>query len=118
MILLSAHIVGAIVTIVVSVYALAIVVRGNQEQFPLVALFLGALAGFELTTGALLAALSPAVTVVSVCDNIALYLALVITVEASVFLRMHNRDRFPMQKTLASIGVGTTFLMIGVVLGL
>lgn len=112
------HIAGAIATGIIAVYACTMMVLGRDTAYRMTAQLLAALAAFEVFTGIGLAVLSPEISVISVCGNIALYLAIVAALEVLLFLRMPNGVvRFPIVQTVSPISVGIAALIAGVVLG-
>ena len=118
-ILLGFHIAGAVATLAVSIYAMSSVLSGSSSMYERVVIVLSTLAGFELITGVVLAAISREVTVISVCDNIGLYLMFVAGIETALFTRMKKLSlRFPVWETLSSIGGGVALLLVGALLGL
>ena len=95
-ILLVVHIAGACVTALVGAYALAMLWRREEGKYSRCAKVLGAVAGFEVLTGTVLAVLSLQVTALSLCANVVVYLSIVLLLEAALFMRMKKISiRFP-----------------------
>ncbi len=116
--ILIVHIIGAIATGALAIYACTAMILGNAAIYRRVALVLGMIATFEVVTGTALAVLSANITIASVCDNIAYYLVGVAVVEALLFMRMRGvRIRFPFAQTLAPIGVSLALMFSGLILG-
>jgi hypothetical protein len=100
-------------------YAMFAIVRNSTGSFTLMARVLSALAGFELLTGALLAAFSPSISIASVCDNFALYMLLVVTVLGALYVRTSRAgSRFPVTQSISSIAGGMVPVIIAAALGL
>ncbi len=117
--LLAVHVVGAMATLIVSCYALIILTRDRSDRFAHVTRMIALLATFELISGAAVAALSPTVTAVSLCDNIALYILLVSVVLGTLRVRMQRTGlQFPLMHSVSSIGVGIMVLGGVAMLGL
>src|SRR3989338_11169244 len=115
-IILAVHIAGACITALVGAYALAMLWRREEGKYSLSASVLGFVAGFEVVTGTLLSVLSLQVTALSLCANIAAYLAIVLFLEAALFVRMKKISiRFPAASVFSPIAA--SFLgMAGAVL--
>lgn len=117
--LLIVHVTGAVLTGVVSCIALTIVVAERAEYYRVLALALSSLAAFEVLSGVVLSVLSPGVTAVSLCANIALYLSFVAVVELIISVSMRKRSReFPTSPVLAPICGSLAALGVVMVLGI
>ena len=98
------HIIGACVTALIGAYAIAMLWRREERKYSISASVLGAVAGFEVITGILLSVLSLKITALSLCGNIALYLSIVLLLEAMLFVRMKKGAAvFPTTTTFAPI---------------
>lgn len=84
--LLTTHLAGAGLTALVAAAAGAAMWGAHAHAYRPYAIALGAIAGFEILTGVLLALLSPEITALSLCRNVALYLGAVFAVEALLFM--------------------------------
>ncbi len=116
--MLIVHIVGAVLTAVVAIHACVSMVRGGTENYRRAAQLLATLAAFEVATGTALAVLSPTVSAVSVCGNIALYLASVAVIQILLFMRMRRSTlRFPAVQTFSSAFGTLSLLGAAVLLG-
>lgn len=116
--ILTAHIIGALLTALVALYACVAIVARQEVLYRAVATSLGALAAFEVVTGTLLAVISPSITAVSVCGNIAIYLAVVGLVLSLVYIRIRQvAQRFPVANTLAPVGASIALITLALALG-
>ena len=100
----GAHIVGAVFTGVVGIVSGAALMHNKSSQYVYLAILLGLMATFEVLTGTVLAILSPQVSALALCGEIALYLGGVAFVEALLFARMRGMSiTFPTQVTLSPV---------------
>lgn len=116
--ILAAHILGAVATFAIIFYAMIALLRSQSRQLEALAGILGILAAFEVVSGVALAIISNTVTVVSVCDNIALYLALVLVTQAALYTRMRGTGvRFPVVRSLSPVCGSICLLVLSAALG-
>jgi hypothetical protein len=109
-VVLTVHILGAIVTGLVGGFSLYAVLKGVAEKYRTSALALGALAAFEVVTGAFLAVISVEISAAAICSRVFIYLSFVAIVEMLLFNGMKKSSQaFPMRivvsPILASLGV-------------
>ena len=98
------HIAGACITALVGAYAFAMLWRREEGMYGICASVLGAVAGFEVVTGTMLSILSLNITALSLCANIAVYLSIVLFLDALLFVRAKKISvRFPAATALSPI---------------
>lgn len=116
--ILFAHIGGAFATAIVALAACTAVVTRKDTLYRRAALWLGGASSFAVATGTLLAVISPAVSVRSICENILLYVLCVLFVEALLFSRMkHSAEQFPAVRALSPLAGAVMFTLGALVLG-
>jgi len=117
-ILLSLHIVGALATGISAAYACVILWNGISDKFRFYAQVLGLLAGLEIVTGTALSVLSAQISAGTVCERVALYLAVVAIIEALLFARMRGLSiTFPMPAVLTPSAAGLALLGAALAMG-
>ena len=110
--LLAVHIIGGLATGGAGAYAAVTLWNYWAYSYRLAALILGGLATFEILTGTTLAVFSLRISAASVCERIALYLALVALIEFMLFKRMKKFSLvFPLTQVVAPI-VGSLGLLL------
>jgi hypothetical protein len=112
--LLTTHLVGAGVTAVVAAAASVRMWVGHTNTYRPHAIALGAIAGFEVLTGVLLALLSPEITALSLCANVALYLSAVFAIEGLLFIRIKQNAGVTARFALSPIALSLV-LMAGAI---
>ena len=115
---LTIHLIGACLTGIVASYAGIALWQKRDIAYRASAIILGALAGFEVLTGVALSVISPKITSISLCANIAVYLSVVFSVEALLFLRMKKISIvFPIMKVFSPIVTSLLFLLGAILYG-
>ncbi len=109
-ILLSAHLVAAAASVGIVGYALYALFKQRTTHYRPVALGLGALAGFEIATGTLLASISTELLAVSLTLHIVAYVGVCLATEGLLFVRMRGTTlTFPalpvLSPVFASVGL-------------
>src|SRR5262245_51858699 len=100
---LVAHIIGGFATIAVSLWGAVALWRGEMA-LRRIAIILGILAGVEMATGSLLAALSATISAAMVCERILIYLPFVGLVELLLYLRLRKlAQEFPTTQVTSSV---------------
>ncbi len=89
-VILTIHLAGAGVTAFIAAGAGAALWHRSATAYRPHAIVLGAIAGFEILTGIVLAIVSPEITALSLCTNIALYLGAIFALEALIFARLRE----------------------------
>jgi hypothetical protein len=113
------HLVGASATACVGAFALVALWNHFDDRYSFVANVLGALAGFEILTGTMLAVLSPQVSASSLCSRVFLYLFLVVIIETLLFARMRKISMAsPMTTVFAPVIAGFATFLSAMVYGL
>lgn len=110
---LALHLVGALATAIIALYALYALRINKGELFRKIAITVGGLAAFEILSGTLLAVLSSELTTKMVCNRLAIYLGVVATVEVMIFHAMKKTSTaFPVRTSLSPVtfGMGLFFL--------
>jgi hypothetical protein len=118
-IVLAAHILGALCTGFFGAFVLTTLVRNQTHLFSLSAKTLAGLAVFQTLSGALLALLSPEVTALSLCDNLALYFAPIVLLEVVLMTRMNRLSQSPpiariLYPMLGSVSAFCALVFLGV----
>ncbi|TSC68445.1 MAG: hypothetical protein G01um101456_654 [Parcubacteria group bacterium Gr01-1014_56] len=90
--LLAAHVSAAIITGAVILYTLYAVAKGLQTQYFFLALFLGSIAAIMVSTGSLLAYVSPTVTMLSLSLHMTAYLSVCLGVEVLLYVASRYRS--------------------------
>lgn len=108
--LLISHIIGAVLTGAATLTVCVSVIAGYSTAYRSLSLLMGALTAFDVLTGTMLAVMSPMITVASVCDNIALYVAVVVCVQYVLYTRLKNTPR-ELQLVSALSPVGAALLL-------
>jgi hypothetical protein len=105
------------VTFVFGGYTLKVLFKNEASLLSFCAVTLAGLAVFQTVSGALLAILSPSVTALSLCDNLALYLTPLIALELLIASRMNRAGiPLPFSKTIAPVmGSVVAFCLLVVV---
>lgn len=116
--LLVSHIAVGIVTGVAAAYAGVALVQKREHAYRGSALVLGGLATYEILSGVALAVVSYTISVPSLCENIALYLAAVFIVETLLFVAMKKRSMsFPFAQTLSPVMGSLAVFLAAIALG-
>jgi len=111
-IILALHIAGACTAGIVALYTAFILGRGQQRVYRRSATTLGLLGGFQVVSGILLAFISPQITTLSLCDNIAMYLSAWFVLEALLFVRMKKVSvPFPLTPAFSPV-IASLLLMV------
>ena len=98
------HVSGGIMTLLCAGFAFAEMWRGHPEWYRTCARVLGALAAFEILSGAFLSVLSLEISAAALCGGIAVYLALVFAVEYLLYVKTRRAVLvFPTGSALAPI---------------
>ena len=112
------HIAGGVLTGVAASYAGVMLWQGRSDSYSISARVLGSLAGFEIVSGVMLAIVSSTISAASLCANIALYLFIVASVEAFLFIRMKkNAISFPLSESLSPVLASLVFLLVALAYG-
>lgn len=116
--LLSLHIIGALFSAVLATFAVLVALTGRDGWYKTLSLGIGVLAAFEVSTGTVLAVLSPEVSALSICANVALYIAAAASIQALLFMRMRRITLpFPAFRALSPLGASMVLLATSVVFG-
>jgi heme A synthase len=111
-IILILHIVGACMAGLAALSTAFVIGREQQRSYRSSAIILGALGGFQVVSGVLLAFVSPQITILSLCNNIALYLSTWFVLETLLFLRMNKISvPFPFTPALSPV-IASLVLMV------
>lgn len=119
---LSSHLVGAAIVAVVLVSSVVIIWRRQVDWYRRAVLGLSITAAWQLVSGAILtwttAIQGSVMSAGTYCRNFAVYMAIIVTVQAMLYWRMHeNSQTFPIQFSFSSFLVGTmAIVLIGGVL--
>lgn len=87
---LSAHILGALTTLLLSGLAVFALTKKQSQHYQFSAYALAFAAVFQTLTGAMLAVLSPEITALSLCDNLAFYITPIAVLELMLISRMRS----------------------------
>ncbi len=88
--LLSSHILGALATFVLGGFVIFALTKKQTEHYQLSAYALAFAAVFQTLTGAMLAVLSPEITALSLCDNLAFYITPIALLELVLISRLRS----------------------------
>lgn len=116
--LLIAHIVGAVLTGIATLFVVIVVSAARTQRYRVMAQVLAVLATFEVCSGVALAAVSPAMTARALCGNIVLYLSVVALCEAILYVCMKGGAQSYPVRTLAPVGASVALFAGTVLLGL
>jgi hypothetical protein len=89
--LLAAHISAACITGVLILYILYAVVKAHHTHYPSLAIMLGVVAAFMVSSGTLLAWVSPTVTMLSLSLHMTAYLSVCAGVEVLLYVASRYR---------------------------
>lgn len=117
--ILVAHILGAVGTGLCGATALYLLAQNRAHLFSFSALTLAMFGVFQTLSGALLALVSPSVTALSLCDNLALYIVPLIALELLLALRMRHfgvtvPSRVTFTPIAGSVAVFCALVVVGV----
>lgn len=116
--ILVLHIIGACATGLVAAYTAIVLAKGEESHYTRLAQALGLLAGFETATGTLMSVLSPNITALSLCSNIAVYLGVVFALEAVLFWRMKKAALlFPIHLAFSPAAAGLLYMALAIAKG-
>ena len=106
---LTLHLTGAFATFGVVGFAGKTLLQQHENSYRYYAILLGVLGAFEILSGIALAVVSPEVTALSLCKNVALYLAMVFGVEGLLIARM--KQTFPTRLAFSPIALSLMLFM-------
>lgn len=111
---LTLHLLGAGVTGMLAILTLIVLIRRDTSHYALSARLLMYTAALEVTTGIVLAIISSRISVLSLCDNIAIYLLAVFALLTVLYLRMRGTNALYPRLSLSPLaGALAAFLGAG-----